>query len=259
MGTQELVALALKLDPAERFDLVEQVLHSLVKPDPDIDRIWIDEAERRLASYRAGKVQGVLAKEIFGESTALNLQKSEPGPVSQILHSTFRLAASAIEINVRTKLAEMEAALLQAPARRMFESDSWADDIPHESGVYAVWDLILKTPVYVGETSALRSRMSDIGRKVNHTFRRKVAKLLNINSNDEAVLSAAMAERYAVSFVEVQLGRAELEDFLILRWRKTILNNPAKRLLRGERYTWVEPATNPSFQGTLRDTAAQHA
>ncbi len=67
MGTQELVALALKLDPAERFDLVEQVLHSLDRPDPDIDRIWIDEAERRLAAYRAGKVQGVLAEEIFGE------------------------------------------------------------------------------------------------------------------------------------------------------------------------------------------------
>ena len=67
MGTQELVALALKLDPAERFELVDQVLHSLDKPDPDIDRIWIDEAEQRLAAYRAGKVQGVRAEEIFGE------------------------------------------------------------------------------------------------------------------------------------------------------------------------------------------------
>lgn len=67
MGTQELVALALKLDPAERFDLVDQVLHSLDKPDPEIDRIWIDEAERRLAAYRAGKVQGIPAEEILGE------------------------------------------------------------------------------------------------------------------------------------------------------------------------------------------------
>ncbi|MDG4476364.1 addiction module protein [Thiovibrio frasassiensis] len=67
MGTQELVAMALKLDPAERFDLVDQVLHCLDKPDPEIDRLWLDEAERRLAAYRAGKVQGIPAEEILGE------------------------------------------------------------------------------------------------------------------------------------------------------------------------------------------------
>ena len=39
MGTQELVAMALKLDPAER----------------------------RLAAYRAGKVQGIPAEKILGE------------------------------------------------------------------------------------------------------------------------------------------------------------------------------------------------
>ena len=67
MGKQELVSLALKLDPTERFDLVDQVLHSLDKPDPEIDRIWLDEADRRLAAYRAGKVQGIPAKDILGE------------------------------------------------------------------------------------------------------------------------------------------------------------------------------------------------
>lgn len=67
MGTQELVALALKLDPAERFDLVDQILHSLDKPDPEIDRIWLEEAERRLAAYRAGTVKGIPAEEILGD------------------------------------------------------------------------------------------------------------------------------------------------------------------------------------------------
>ncbi len=47
-----------ELDPAERFELVDQVLHSPVKPDQEIDRNLIDEAERRLAAYRAGKVKG---------------------------------------------------------------------------------------------------------------------------------------------------------------------------------------------------------
>lgn len=67
MGKQELVALVVQLDPAERFDLIDQALHSLDKPDSEIDRIWIEEAERRLAAYRAGRVQGIPAEALFGE------------------------------------------------------------------------------------------------------------------------------------------------------------------------------------------------
>jgi len=67
MGAQEIAELALKLDPAERFELIDQILHSLDRPDPAIDRIWQEEAVRRLAAHRAGKVQGIPAEEIFGE------------------------------------------------------------------------------------------------------------------------------------------------------------------------------------------------
>ena len=34
--------------------------------DPAIDAIWLQEAERRLAAYRAGHVQGIAAEDIFG-------------------------------------------------------------------------------------------------------------------------------------------------------------------------------------------------
>lgn len=67
MSTAEIVEQALKLAPADRFDLVDQVLHSLDRPDPEIDRIWIEEAQRRLLAYRTGKVKGIPAEEIFGE------------------------------------------------------------------------------------------------------------------------------------------------------------------------------------------------
>ena len=67
MGKQEIVELALKLEPTERFELVDQILHSLDKPDPDMDRIWLEEAERRLTAYRAGKVSVIPAEEIFGK------------------------------------------------------------------------------------------------------------------------------------------------------------------------------------------------
>jgi putative addiction module component (TIGR02574 family) len=68
MGTRELLEQARRLDPADRLELVEALLHSLDHPDPAIDAVWIDEAEKRLAAYRAGKVRGVPAEDIFGKS-----------------------------------------------------------------------------------------------------------------------------------------------------------------------------------------------
>lgn len=66
MGTRKLVEQALKLDPADRLRLVDQVLHSLDEPDPKVEQIWIEEAERRLKEYRAGRVRGIPAEEVVG-------------------------------------------------------------------------------------------------------------------------------------------------------------------------------------------------
>lgn len=67
MRTEEIIAQVIKLKPTERFDLVEKILHSLDHPNPEIDRIWQEEAEKRLAAYRAGKIKGIPAEDIFGE------------------------------------------------------------------------------------------------------------------------------------------------------------------------------------------------
>ncbi|WP_330946111.1 addiction module protein [Thermomonas sp. LB-4] len=63
---QDIIKQALALDPSRRFEVVEEILHSLDQPDPAIDAIWQQEAERRLAAHRAGQVQGVPAEDIFG-------------------------------------------------------------------------------------------------------------------------------------------------------------------------------------------------
>lgn len=66
MTTKEMLEKALQLDPAQRFKLVEDILHSLDQPDPTVDAAWIEEAERRLADYRAGNVKAIAAEEVFG-------------------------------------------------------------------------------------------------------------------------------------------------------------------------------------------------
>jgi hypothetical protein len=133
----------------------------------------------------------------------------------------------------------LESLLLAAPTRWMFRSASWRDDISLEGGVYVIWDAHLGSPAYVGESACLRDRIGDAGRVVNHTFRRRTAERLNIDSKDAQTISLAMSKRYKLAFVEVQLGRAELEEYLRVRWRDTITNGPAKRMLRGVQYKWV--------------------
>jgi hypothetical protein len=142
----------------------------------------------------------------------------------------------------------MEREIRAASTIRPFRTRNWAHEVPPEPGVYVVWNARSRVPAYVGETTSLRHRMSDLGRMVNHTFRRWVAAQLNVDGRDVASLSAVMSRKYVLSFIEVQLGRAELEDYLRLRWRDTIANKPAKRLLRGTRYRWVVAAAPEAME-----------
>lgn len=66
MGRREIIELAMQLKPEERFAVAEELLRSVEGTDPEIDRYWLEEAERRLAAHRAGKVKGVPAEDIFG-------------------------------------------------------------------------------------------------------------------------------------------------------------------------------------------------
>lgn len=67
MRSSDLLASALKLDPAERFALVDEILRSLDNPDPRIDRLWLEEAQRRLDAFRHGNVKAIAAKDVVGD------------------------------------------------------------------------------------------------------------------------------------------------------------------------------------------------
>ena len=67
MVNSEILEQALRLRPEERSMIVEGLLRSLDAPDPRIDKIWAEEAERRLKAYREGKIGGVPIEDIFPE------------------------------------------------------------------------------------------------------------------------------------------------------------------------------------------------
>jgi putative addiction module component (TIGR02574 family) len=53
-------------DIEDRALLAGELLLSLDEPTPsEVERLWLDEAERRLDGYRAGRVQGIPADEVF--------------------------------------------------------------------------------------------------------------------------------------------------------------------------------------------------
>lgn len=84
MGTRDLLASALKLDPAERFALVDEILHSLDNPDPHIDSLWIEEAQRRLDAFRRGEVKGIAAEDVVGDLSGTDLIVVRNGVIEHI-------------------------------------------------------------------------------------------------------------------------------------------------------------------------------
>ncbi|NBQ70226.1 MAG: addiction module protein [Nitrosomonadaceae bacterium] len=47
--------------------MIDELLRSLDRIDPEMDRIRIEEAEHRLQAFREGKVKGIPASDVIGE------------------------------------------------------------------------------------------------------------------------------------------------------------------------------------------------
>jgi putative addiction module component (TIGR02574 family) len=54
---------ALVLPIQEKSDLIEELIKSLDKPDPEIDELWKKESESRIDAYEAGKISSVSVHE----------------------------------------------------------------------------------------------------------------------------------------------------------------------------------------------------
>jgi len=55
----------LQLKPAEKVIVIEALIRSLDVPDPNIEKAWADEAERRLKAYKEGKLETISFEEMF--------------------------------------------------------------------------------------------------------------------------------------------------------------------------------------------------
>ncbi len=140
-----------------------------------------------------------------------------------------------MNINIQDTLLNYEKQLSSSQRYTLFQNN-WKNIFPDYSGVYVIWDN--EKPIYVGETSGLKSRMSDLMRPINHAFTKKIDNKIEAQSLDE--LRTYMSDNYKLSYISIDLGRSEIEEYLILRWRKTLINKPTTRLLKGSQYSWVK-------------------
>lgn len=58
---------ALNLPPAQRAALVEELLSSLDRPDPEIDKLWAKEAESRIDMAERGEMRSIPASQVLGQ------------------------------------------------------------------------------------------------------------------------------------------------------------------------------------------------
>jgi putative addiction module component (TIGR02574 family) len=63
--TAKLVSEIQSLPDVEKLRLVDAILADLDKPDPEMDRIWAEEARKRWAAYKAGRIPTVSYEEVM--------------------------------------------------------------------------------------------------------------------------------------------------------------------------------------------------
>lgn len=65
MSSKDILEMAMKLKPEERFLIIEGLIISLDEPDKTIDQIWAEEAEKRLKAYREGRLETIPAERVL--------------------------------------------------------------------------------------------------------------------------------------------------------------------------------------------------
>ena len=65
MGINEIIQEAINLKPQEKYLIIESLILSLNEPDKDIEKIWIEESQKRLDEYKNGNLKTLSFEEVF--------------------------------------------------------------------------------------------------------------------------------------------------------------------------------------------------
>ena len=65
MSLPDIIEEALHLKPQERYIIIENLVQSLNQPDEKINKIWIEESQKRLKAYKRGTVKTLSYDQVF--------------------------------------------------------------------------------------------------------------------------------------------------------------------------------------------------
>ena len=65
MSINQILKDAINLKPQDKYLLIETLVHSLNEPDSDIEKLCIEESQRRLDLYNSGDLETVSYDEVF--------------------------------------------------------------------------------------------------------------------------------------------------------------------------------------------------
>ena len=63
----KLVSEIKSLPDLEKLRLLKEIVEQLDRPDSQIDRVWADEARKRWAAYKAGKISTVSYEDVMAK------------------------------------------------------------------------------------------------------------------------------------------------------------------------------------------------
>ena len=67
MNADKLVSEIRELPDDEKLRLVDAILADLDKPDAEIDRVWAEEARKRWAAYKEGRIPTISYEEVMAK------------------------------------------------------------------------------------------------------------------------------------------------------------------------------------------------
>jgi putative addiction module component (TIGR02574 family) len=62
---QKLINEIMELSPSKKAEIIDKLLHSLDKPDKEIDEQWKKEVEDRIDAYEQGKIKSVSLDQVL--------------------------------------------------------------------------------------------------------------------------------------------------------------------------------------------------
>lgn len=148
-------------------------------------------------------------------------------------------------MDVTTYLEELKNQLISEKNWTTMDSNyNWQRSAPVGAGVYAIRQTNTNTLIYVGETGSIKARMDDLKDSRRHSLRRSLGKKLFFERQDfvdattsnkfppeiENLLNAHITAELQVAWIEVPLGRKELEEFIVTSLAaETRMNRRGKR------------------------------